>query len=54
MNWPQITIIVLWAISLLISAKEDGKPKTGHHSFWVVAISCAINFAILYCGGFFK
>lgn len=54
MNWPQITIIALWAISLAAALDKHGKPKTGTHSFIHTAIGVAISVAILYCGGFFK
>lgn len=54
MNWPQITWIVLMAAGLLISANSHGKPKTGTHNFWAVLTSAVIQFALVYCGGFFK
>ena len=54
MNAPQITIIALYALSLGMTLAQHGKPKTGTHSFWVALIGTAINFGILYWGGFFN
>lgn len=53
MNAPQITYIVLMAIALLFDANLHGKQKTGKHNFWIGVMSIAINFGIMYWGGFF-
>lgn len=50
----QITWLVLVFIGLLISANQDGKPKTGKYSFLGSLISITISLSILYWGGFFN
>ncbi len=50
--WPQITMIVLIAMSLTIALIKDGQPRE-NYSFWTVLISLAIEVEVLYAGGFF-
>ena len=54
MNWPQITIIVLWAIGAYEALIDHGKPKDGKHNFYVTLASTGIGIFVLYSGGFFK
>ena len=54
MNWPQITLIILYTLSLGISIERHGKNKTGRYNFWIDLIASIIVFTILYIGGFFK
>lgn len=54
MNAPQIIILVLFFISLLISANQHGKNKTGKHDFFVSLFSSLLHLLLLYWGGFFK
>lgn len=54
MNTPQVLLLVLYGGSLLISAHDHGKEKTGKNNFWVTFISMCIVLAILHWGGFFK
>lgn len=54
MGISQIIMIILLGLNLLLGANQHGKPKTGEHNFWVVAISVGLYFLILTTGGFFK
>ena len=54
MNAPQITVIVLWAISFGLTAAKNGQPKTGNESVLVTVTAIAINALILWWGGFFS
>ena len=51
---PQIVMIVLFAMSLGISAATHGKPKDGNNSFFLSLLSVVIQVAILWWGGFFS
>lgn len=53
MGWPQITIIVLVALSVGINLALHGKPRTGTHSVWVGLFGAALTVVPLYYGGFF-
>ena len=53
METPIIVLISLWAASLLISANQHGKEKTGKYNFWASLIGLAINVALLYWAGLF-
>ena len=53
MKIAKILLITLYAISLLISANEHGKPKTGRNSFWTALVGMAIQMGLLWWGGFF-
>ena len=54
MTAPQILLGLLWAISLLLHARDHGKPKTGTDNFWVALLSTAIGISITYWGGFWS
>lgn len=53
MQWPQITMIVLYGLNIGISCAKDGQPKEGKYSGITAIISCVIAAWILYQGGFF-
>ena len=55
MGWPQITMIVLFAVGLLIAARDHGKPKIGSwakDNFWVSLADKVLLVGLLYFGGF--
>lgn len=52
MHWPQITMIVLFAIAGTVSIIEHGKPK-GNYNMFVMGFSIALELFILIQGGFF-
>lgn len=54
MNGAQITLGIIFAISLLLHARDHGKPKTGKDSFWAAALSFLIINTVLYWGGFWS
>lgn len=51
-HWPQITMIVLFAITGTVSLVQHGQPRTPH-SFPVMLFSIVIEVWILVAGGFF-
>lgn len=53
MKTPAIIILCIWALGLLSSAHDHGKPRNPT-SFWVTLIAVVIEFTLLYWGGFFK
>lgn len=53
MRWPQITMIVLMAISLGINLANDGKTRVESYNFGITLISIIIQIFILKAGGFF-
>lgn len=53
MKWPQITMIVVYALSLYIAAAEHGQPQP-RRNFWASLIGTAINFGLLWAGGFWR
>lgn len=53
MRWPQITMIILLAVSLGINLANDGKPKDEKYSFGITVISTIIQVFILKAEGFF-
>lgn len=53
MGAPQVIIIVLYAITLLLSAYNHGKPHENNQNFWVSLIGTGIIFGLLIWGGFF-
>lgn len=52
MGWPQITLIVLMALSLGVTLANHGKPREPY-SFGIALVSTAIFWGLLYAGGFF-
>ena len=53
-SWPQWSMVALAATSLLITANQHGKPKTGKTSFWVTATAITIEMTLMYFGGFWS
>lgn len=53
MNWPQITFLVLIAMSFGLTIAQLGKPRPPY-SFWGFTIPAAIELWLLYMGGFFS
>ena len=54
MGWPQWTMLALFAVGLLFAANQHGKPRTDKYNFWGAVIGSAIQFGILFAGGFFS
>ncbi|MFC0245790.1 hypothetical protein ACFOLL_12770 [Falsochrobactrum ovis] len=52
MGWPQITMIVLLALGIGVSAAKHGDPRPPY-SIGVALISSAITVWLLIAGGFF-
>ncbi len=52
MKAPQIILLAWWAISLLYTANQHGKP-IGKASFWATFTKFVITMSLLYWGGFF-
>ena len=53
LHWPQITVIVLAAIGVGIHFAKHGQPKSESYNGVVQMILVAIEFWLLYEGGFF-
>jgi hypothetical protein len=53
MTIPQISMVILLALSLGVNLAEHGKPKTGKYNVIYPIISSAILLWILIEGGFF-
>ena len=53
MKAPQIIMIVLFAITLVLTAEKYGEPK-GNYNFWVTLLCVLVEVWILIWGGFFK
>lgn len=53
LHWPQITVIVMFAMGFAINLERHGKPKTDNYSVGISIVSIFINIVLLYCGGFF-
>jgi hypothetical protein len=54
MGWPQITVLAMMAISLLLIAALNGKPRVGEYNFSVSLWATALNIWILWMGGFWS
>ncbi len=54
MGWPQITIIVLGAMSVGLHLAKDGQPRTGKYSFFLSAFTVGTEMYVLHAGGFFS
>jgi high-affinity Fe2+/Pb2+ permease len=52
MKWPQITLIVLWALNIGMTMREHGKSKIEKANVWTTLFSLAIVATLLYYGGF--
>jgi hypothetical protein len=53
MGWPQITFIALHMAAFGMHLAKNGEPR-GNYSSGGALIACAINFGLLYAGGFFS
>ncbi len=53
MRWPQIAVIVLYALSLGITLSKDGQPQPPYN-FWTSLLGIGIQVGLLIAGGFFK
>lgn len=51
---PQILMIVLFAVTLLLTANKHDKPREGKYNFWSALIAIIIQVGLLYWGGFFS
>lgn len=52
--WPQYIFIAIQLLGFgIILAKWD-EPKTGTYGSWATIIAVALNWSLLYYGGFFK
>lgn len=51
-HWPQWAFFLLLSVSLLLHARDHGKPKTGKDNFWVAIVSIALLNSLLFFGGF--
>lgn len=54
MGVPQITIIVLYALSLGVNLANHGEKREGKYNFWSSLIVCILLFTLLKSGGFFE
>lgn len=52
MGWPQITLIALTAASGGLVLANHGEPR--EYNFWHFLVGGAVEFYLLYAGGFFK
>lgn len=52
-HWPQIAMVLLAGTSLGLHGSKHGEPRDGHYNFYVQFLCLAIEFWILWCGGFF-
>jgi len=51
--WPQWTVLFIMVLGLGLAMGMHGKPREPHN--WIISfIAAAINFTLLYFGGFFK
>lgn len=53
MNIPQVILLILFGVSLLLSANQHGKQKEGTYNFWPSFIAIVLQLFLLYWGGFF-
>jgi ATP-dependent protease ClpP protease subunit len=51
--WPQITLIVLAAMSFATHLAKAGEPTNRNYSPGLMIIIIAIEFGLMYAGGFF-
>ncbi len=54
MNWPQITLIILFAFGLGVTAIRHGEPRNDKYSFWWQLAGNPVIVWLLWCGGFFS
>ena len=53
-GWPEYTVCVTYALTLLIVAADNGKPRKGEVNFSLSFMCTLINLFLLYAGGFFS
>ena len=53
-GWPQAIWIFLAVVSLVTSGVLNGRPRTDKHSALLTTFVIALEFGLLYWGGFFK
>jgi hypothetical protein len=53
MGIPEILMIVLWGIGLGVALTQHGEPKTGSYNFFVTLVATALEFGLMWWGGFF-
>jgi hypothetical protein len=49
----QIALTALYVLSLGTHLAKHGEPKDGKYSFWTALVAVAIEFTLLYFGGFY-
>ena len=54
MEWPQITILILYFLHLCIAFSKHGEPKDSNYNAGVAMFDVGAYIAILYFGGFFN
>jgi len=53
MKIAKVILICIYGAALLIAAHDHGKYKTRKHNFWETLIATAVEFGLLWWGGFF-
>ena len=54
MHLPQVLLIIIYAISILLIATKQGKPKEGNYNIIEALVATGITFGLLIWGGFFN
>ncbi len=54
MSWPQVTLIILFAFGLGVTAIKHGEPRNDKYSFWWQLVANLVIAWLLWCGGFFS
>ncbi|ELS9321434.1 transglycosylase SLT domain-containing protein [Salmonella enterica] len=54
LHWPQITLIILLAFGLGVTAIKHGEPRNDDYSFWWQLAANLVTAWLLWCGGFFS
>ncbi|EJP2482718.1 transglycosylase SLT domain-containing protein, partial [Salmonella enterica] len=54
LHWPQITLIILLAFGLGVTAVKYGEPRNDEYSFWWQLAANLVTAWLLWCGGFFS
>ncbi len=54
MEWPQITMIVLWFLNICIYASKNGEPREDNYDLGTTLAAIALSAFLLYHGGFFS
>lgn len=45
---PLIIIYVLFAVAMLLTAYNHGKPRTGKHNFWIESIMISLQLVLIW------